>query len=88
MLRVLGLVAFAGLAGCGNPCQQVCSEMADYARECGLTVTPGDVQNCESNYQGGVSPETADVCREFSDPNTMREWWTCDDVAQNMTGAQ
>ena len=31
------------LGGCSNPCQQLCVEMADYADECGLTVSADDI---------------------------------------------
>ena len=88
MSRVVALLGVLGLSACGNPCQQVCPAMADYARECGLSVSEGDILTCKAQYQGGVSDETLDVCREFSDPSKMREWWTCDDVAANMTGAE
>lgn len=88
MVRVLALLGLLGLGGCGNPCQNVCGPMADYARECGLSVSAGDVKQCKDANQGEITDEQADVCREFSDPAKLREWWTCDDVAENMTGAQ
>lgn len=62
--------------------------MADYARDCGLEVTAADVQQCKDANQGEVTDEQAEVCIEFSDPEKLREWWTCDDIATNMTGAE
>ncbi len=76
-----------GLAGCGNACQNICTPMADYARSCGLTVTSGDIAQCEQANSGDVSQQQADVCNEYSDPVKMRAWWSCSDVKANMTGA-
>ena len=62
--------------------------MADYARDCGLAVTSADIQQCKDENGGEVTDDQAEVCFEFSDPEKLREWWTCDDVALNMTGAE
>ncbi len=71
-------IVFAGaLAGCQNPCQTLCVRMADYAEECGFTVTEADIDTCVEE-QG--SPEDATVCREFGNAAQIREEWTCDDL--------
>ncbi len=88
MPRPLAIVAIALLWGCGNPCQDICAPMASYARSCGLEVTAGDVQACKDANAGEVDDATAEVCAEMSDPQTIREWWDCETVAENMTGAQ
>lgn len=88
MVRVLALFGVVFATGCSNPCADICAPMAEYARDCGMSVSAGDVKTCRDAHSGEVSTEQADVCREFSDPQKMREWWTCDDIAENMTGAQ
>ena len=77
---LLFLTAF--LVGCGNPCQDVCVEMARYADECGLTVTRDDILLCKE-AEADVSDADADACKDYRDPDSLREWWTCDDLAEN-----
>jgi len=76
---VLGLAA--GLAGCGNPCQQICGRMAAYARDCGYEVPASEVSACMEAQGGDASADDRDVCREFGGRQEIREQWTCDDVA-------
>lgn len=70
------------LGGCNNPCQQLCVEMADYADECGLTVSADDIKTCQENFK---SAEQADIqhCQTWNDPDQLREWWSCQDVEDN-----
>jgi hypothetical protein len=80
------LAALLALSGCGNPCQQLCSEMADYANECGLTVTPDELAACKDNNASANLPEGAlQTCADHNDPAALREWWTCQDLAENFT---
>lgn len=88
MVRLLPLAAMALLAACNNPCQALCVEMAQYARECGFDVPSSDVQTCvEANANPTLEEGDAQLCFEASDPVQLREWWTCDDLAENYEGA-
>lgn len=80
------LSVLLSLVACGNPCQQICTEMAAYAEECGLTVTDDDVKACFDAQKGPLEKEEAALCREES-ADDIREWWTCDDVAENFTNS-
>lgn len=75
-----GLMAVA--AGCSNPCQQVCLEMASYAEECGLTVSNDALSACRENYTD-AGEEEIKQCQDWDGSADLREWWTCDDVAEN-----
>jgi hypothetical protein len=66
-------------AGCRNPCQQVCAEMADYAEECSLPVTDADLDACLDRH-AEPAPEDGDTCREFGDPDVIRAQWSCEDL--------
>lgn len=93
LARRAGLALLAlplALAGCGNPCQQLCDRMAEYANDCGLTVTPEDVTACKDEFTGDqVDDVTRDVCAENNSRDQLEEWWTCDDLAENFAnGAQ
>jgi hypothetical protein len=76
------VVALALLGGCSNPCQQLCLEMADYAEECGLTVSADEVKSCRDAYANADQTETAQ-CQTWNDADQVREWWSCQDVEDN-----
>lgn len=76
MLAVLFLLA------CQNTCQQMCTTMADYAIECKLNATEEDVQACQDSY-AAATPELQQTCAEAGDPDQLREWWSCDELAEN-----
>jgi hypothetical protein len=76
----LGLLLFG--VGCNNPCQQICLNMADYAAECSLEVTSDDLKACNESF-AKPTDEQITHCQEWNDPEQLREWWTCDDVADN-----
>lgn len=80
-MRTLFFVAltFAGSIGCTNPCQQVCSRMAAYADECGLSVPAAEVDSCVSLYSSPAK-EDVEFCRDFGDLDTIRRQWTCEDL--------
>lgn len=73
------------LAGCGNACQQMCVDLAVYAEnDCGLTIPDGEVDACkEANAE--ADDARLDQCAETRDPEAMREWWDCEDLAENWT---
>lgn len=73
---LLGLPLFA--AACQTPCQRVCIRMADYAEECGFTVSDAELQTC-LDEQADAPDQGA--CRRAGDPQTIRSEWTCDDLA-------
>lgn len=84
MARLVALLALLPLAGCGNPCQDLCSQLADYAAECGLTVSPDEVAQCRSDYATpNLDEGEAQTCADANNPDYIREWWTCDDLAEN-----
>ena len=71
------------LAGCNNACQQICVELANYAQDdCGLTVTQDQITECQES-QADLPEGRNEQCLEVADPEYIREWWTCDDLAQN-----
>lgn len=82
LIRAAGFVAVAWAAGCNNPCQQVCLEMASYAEECNLTVTNDAIDACREGYSD-ASSEELDQCRGWNEPDQIREWWSCEDVSEN-----
>jgi hypothetical protein len=90
MVRCLPLALLALVAGCDNPCQSLCVEMAQYADECGFEVSNDQVQECrDANATATLTDERAQTCIERSDPVALREWWSCDDLAENyQDGAQ
>lgn len=76
------LVALTSLVAC-NPCVSVCSDMADYAEECGLTVTSEEMATCKERA-ATVAETSRDACADV-DAESLRDAWTCDDVAENFT---
>lgn len=56
--------------------------MGKYAEECGLTVSNDDIQACQDAYADADDTEK-DQCAEWSDPDALREWWTCENLAEN-----
>ncbi|MDP2314587.1 MAG: hypothetical protein Q8P41_16915 [Pseudomonadota bacterium] len=84
MVRLLPLASMLLLAACNNPCQALCVEMAEYARECGYDATAEDVQSCNDEYAGpNLAEGDAEACIEASDPQQLREWWTCEQLLDN-----
>ncbi len=79
----------AGLAGCRNACQDLCKEMADFAEECGQTVSRDDLRACyEANSRKALAEGGSDTAGDAYDVATcrdvagkLREEWTCDDIA-------
>ena len=68
------------VGGCQNACQRICGRMASYARDCGYEVTSEEVRACRKAQAGQESREDRAVCRDFGDPQAIREEWTCEDL--------
>lgn len=73
---LLGLAALQ--AGCRNECQELCLRLADYAVECGQSVPEAEIDAC---VEQEASASDKKVCRDFGDVETIRNEWTCDDLA-------
>ncbi len=80
-MRVASLLfaVAASLAGCGNPCQELCSTMADFSESCGNTVSEAEIEACEEDFANADADELS-TCRDFGHPDVLRNEWTCDDV--------
>ena len=73
--------AVVALPGCRNACQQICPRMASYARDCGFEVSAEEVAACVDVQAGSASREDRAICRAAGDRATLREEWTCEDLA-------
>ena len=68
------------LAGCKNECQQMCVDMAKYAKkECGLEFPKDQLKTCLQDY-GGRNTTTAqrDYCSTVRP--ALQEEWACEDL--------
>jgi hypothetical protein len=75
------------LAACRNSCQATCQRMARYAeRDCGLVVPAGEVAACMEAF-AQPSGEERRTCRQDGDLGTIRELWSCDDMADYFPSA-
>lgn len=73
-------------AGCANPCESVCDVLADYAADdCGMTVTAADRDACREAQSAEPDEARTAACEASTDPEAMREWWSCDDLRANFT---
>ena len=82
MSRSLLLVLVFGLlAGCRNACQDICVDMRTVAEECGYVVSDDDFKLCLDEQKGKEARQNLPTCRQFGDEETIREEWTCDDLA-------
>lgn len=84
MVRSLfGVTLLALSVGCSNHCQDLCSELADYATECGISVNNDELSDCKSTHQRrDLGEGELEICEDFKDPDTIREEWTCDDLEE------
>ncbi len=83
----LGLGVLALSVGCSNHCQDICQELADYAAECNITVSSDEVSDCKSNHQRrDLDDGELELCQDFKDYDTIREEWTCEDLAEYWDG--
>ena len=66
--------------GCKNSCQQLCSDIQDYAKECGYDFSQDMLKQCYQDHKGSeLEKGEAGSCRDIA-PN-IRDEWTCDDFA-------
>jgi hypothetical protein len=65
------------LSACNTPCQTLCVRMADYATECGYDVSDADLDACLDEQ---ATADDQGACRQASDPVTLRNEWSCDDL--------
>lgn len=87
-MRLVLPLLFA-LAGCRNACQQLCVDVAMYAEECGHTVNQDEVDTCiDSKRTSTIGQEKIQQCAATRDPEKLREWWSCDDLAENWTNLE
>jgi len=83
---LLGLAALLAAPGCTNACGRICKQMADYAEECGLTVTDAELDECLEAQAGKESRDDRAACREYNDPEVIRQEWSCDDLEDYWAG--
>lgn len=58
--------------------------MAEYAAECGYSVSQDELESCTIANENPTE-EYAAACLEADDPAKLREWWTCEELAENFT---
>lgn len=68
------------VAGCDNPCQRLCQNMADLAADCGISVSGAEIDACV-NAQASITVEERRTCRDDGSAEILRAQWTCEDVA-------
>ena len=78
---VLAALFLAVVPGCGNPCPAVCDEMANFARDCGYTVTDAEIEECMED-QSSPTADERDVCRQFGDRAFLRATWDCIEIGR------
>lgn len=74
-----GMVVWWLAAGCGSPCERLCENMADYADECGFTVSDADLDTCKAEQKSAES-DAQQICRDYGDPEVLRSEWACEDL--------
>ena len=75
------ILAFSTLfAGCHNPCQDLCKEMAAFAEDgCQKTLSDGEVRACiREHTRDQLNEGDMAVCSEFTD--TISAEWECRDL--------
>ncbi len=89
MVRLLALAALPLLGACNNPCQAMCVEMANYAEECGYTVSSDELQSCRDSFATETLTDArAQQCITASDADQLREWWTCEELLENYANGE
>lgn len=84
-MRLIWLLALPLTTACRNPCQQLCVEIADYAKdECGLVFSRDEISTCiQDHATRDVVKETRALCAEGLP--TVSEEWTCEDINDYFT---
>jgi len=79
-MRIIGAaLVLATLGGCSSNCKEVCDQMADFRRSCGLEVTDADLEECYATTSGSGEGLAA-ACKQGSIPGTIEEVRTCEDL--------
>lgn len=79
-VAMLGLLALTAATGCRNACQNMCDRLADFSRECGVSVGEGEVVDCVDAFASAPSEDLA-TCRDFGSPQAIDNALSCDDMA-------
>jgi hypothetical protein len=78
MYRLL-FVAF--VAGCHNPCQDLCHDMADFARsECDIEVSDSQVEACVDMQGENDDRDALKVCRQYDEKRDIEDNWGCEEL--------
>ncbi len=79
-MRSLILAFSILIAGCHNPCQDLCKEMASFAEDdCQKTLSDGEIRTCIRDHtRDQLNEGDIAVCVEFTD--TVSQEWDCADV--------
>lgn len=86
-VALAALIGAVAGTGCRNACEQVCVNMAAYAKEdCSLPVTDGELDACIERQSGDLDKEDLAACRDFGSPEVLRTQWTCDDLSEYWAG--
>lgn len=82
MARIVpALLAVLLLGACKNECQQLCSDIADYAVDCGFEFTKDEVKACEdANKSKDIDDNVIAICEETRP--FLEEEWTCDEIGE------
>ncbi|MCB9673692.1 MAG: hypothetical protein H6737_01170 [Alphaproteobacteria bacterium] len=65
------------LGACQTPCQRLCVRMADYAEECGFTVSDAEIDTCIAEQ---ADAEDQGACRAAGAPAIIRDQLSCDEL--------
>jgi hypothetical protein len=62
-----------------NPCQQLCNDIQDFAKDCGYEFSPDQLHECYQNHHRSDLPDGVKMrdCRTIA-PD-IEEEWTCED---------
>jgi len=80
-MRLASITVLLGglIQGCANPCQQVCGRMANYAEDCGYTISDAELDACV-DVQASPEKEALAICRDFGDLDTIERQWSCEEL--------
>jgi hypothetical protein len=78
-LSILALCSL-GLSGCGNACQDLCTEMAAFAEDsCGLTWSKDQIKTCQADHKRSeTTSEGRSVCAD--ELEGLEDEWSCTDL--------
>ena len=78
-MRAASLLSLLLIAGCNNPCQALCEDMATIADECGTEFSEAEINSCVDDF-AAPSKEDRQTCNEYGGLDVLRQNWTCDDI--------